>query len=208
MHNITFNFLDQHRHGSAFHEYLRLRKTFFVDELKWDIPHNDEVEMDQYDNPCAYYSLVQRNGRVVAGARVMSTRAVWGPHSYMLRDAYRGQIATIPSDILSSDLASDDVWECTRLVTSSCVAGRTERAQALSMVVGGLIDIATRHGGSQLVTLTRPSLMRALRQLGFDVSQIGEAYVSQADGCRYAMLQMPATVGNDFVHASEQLMAA
>ena len=69
MHNITFDFLGQHRHGSAFHEYLRLRKSFFVDELHWDIPHNDDVEMDQYDNPCAHYSLVLRNGRVVGGAR-------------------------------------------------------------------------------------------------------------------------------------------
>ena len=55
---ITFNLLDQHLHGYAFHEYLKLRKTFFVDELGWDIPHNDDVEMDQYDNPCAHYSLV------------------------------------------------------------------------------------------------------------------------------------------------------
>ena len=51
MHYITFDFLGQHRHGSAFHEYLRLRKGFFVDDLGWDIPHNDDVEMDQYDNP-------------------------------------------------------------------------------------------------------------------------------------------------------------
>ena len=68
MHNITFDFLGQHRHGSAFHEYLRLRKSFFVDALGWDIPHNDDVEMDQYDNPCAHYSLVLRRGKVVGGA--------------------------------------------------------------------------------------------------------------------------------------------
>ena len=27
MHTITFDFLGQYRHGSAFHEYLRLRKV-------------------------------------------------------------------------------------------------------------------------------------------------------------------------------------
>ena len=90
MRNITFDFLGQHRHGSAFHEYLRLRKSFFVDELGWDIPHNDDVEMDQYDNPTAHYSLVQRNGKVVGGARIMPTTAAWGRHTYMLRDAQLG----------------------------------------------------------------------------------------------------------------------
>ena len=96
MHTITFDFLGQYRHGSAFHEYLRLRKSFFVDELGWDIPHNDDVEMDQYDNPCAHYSLVMRNGKVVGGARIMPTTAVWGRHSYMLRDALHGCIEQIP----------------------------------------------------------------------------------------------------------------
>ena len=96
MHTITFDFLGQHRHGSAFHEYLRLRKSFFVNELGWDIPHNDDVEMDQYDNPCAHYSLVQRNGKVVGGARIMPTTAAWGRHTYMLRDALRGGLESIP----------------------------------------------------------------------------------------------------------------
>jgi len=201
MHNITFDFLGQHRHGAAFHEYLRLRKTFFVDELGWDIPHNDDVEMDQYDNPCAHYSLVLRNGRVVAGARVMSTAATWGKHSYMLRDARRGQIDQIPRNALDADIATDDVWECTRLVTSDSVVGRADRALCLSMVVDGLVEIATRHGGVELVTLTRPSLMRALRQLGFDVNQLGPAYLSESDGCRYAVLQMPATAPVELVAA-------
>ena len=92
MHNITFDFLGQHRHGTAFHEYLRLRKAFFVDVLGWDIPHNDDVEMDQYDNPCAHYSLVLRGGTVVGGARIMPTTASWGRHTYMLRDALRGRL--------------------------------------------------------------------------------------------------------------------
>ena len=44
MENITFDLLDMHRHGAAFYDYLRMRKRVFVDELGWDIPHNDFVE--------------------------------------------------------------------------------------------------------------------------------------------------------------------
>ena len=65
MNNIRFDFATLHRHGAAFWEFLALRKKVFVDELGWDIPHNDEVEMDQYDTPVAHYSLVMKDGQVV-----------------------------------------------------------------------------------------------------------------------------------------------
>jgi acyl homoserine lactone synthase len=192
MHNITFDFLGQHRHGSAFHEYLRLRKAFFVDALGWDIPHNDDVEMDQYDNPCAHYSLVIRRGQVVGGARAMATSATWGRYTYMLRDALLGRLDQIPSEVMPSDIASDEVWEGSRLVISDALVCQSERTQCLSLIFGGMVDIANRNGGMELVGLTRPPLVRALRQLGFAASQLGEPYVSESDGRRYAVLRMPA----------------
>lgn len=192
MHNITFDFLGQHRHGAAFHDYLRLRKRFFVDELRWDIPHNDDVEMDQYDNPCAHYSVVTRWGKVLGGARIMPTSAAWGRHTYMLRDASRGCIDEIPRDLMPADVASDQVWECTRLVISSCLTTQAERAECLSLIVEGLVGIAQARGGAELVTLTRPALMRALRQLGYPVSRMSEPYRNASDGLEYAVLAMPA----------------
>ena len=33
MENITFDLSDLHRYGTAFYDYLRLRKHFFVDTL-------------------------------------------------------------------------------------------------------------------------------------------------------------------------------
>lgn len=192
MHNITFDFMGQHRHGPAFHEYLRLRKLCFVDLLGWDIPHNDDVEMDQYDNPCSHYSLAVNRGKVVGGARVMPTTATWGSHTYMLRDALRGRLDDIPAHMMASDIATGDVWECTRLVTADSVATHAERAECLSTVIGGVIDIVTEYGGSEVVSLTRPPLARALRQLGFPVSQHGDPYVNESDGHKYAVLRMPA----------------
>jgi N-acyl-L-homoserine lactone synthetase len=198
---ITFNFLDQHLHGDAFHQYLKLRKAFFVDELKWDIPHNESVEMDQYDNPCAHYSLVLRAGKVVGGARAMPASSEWGSHTYMLRDAMRGCLSQIPSAAMPADISTDSVWECTRLLVSDEIACRFERAGCLSLVVGGLIDIANRNGGYELVSLSPLPLMRALRQLGFAANRLGEPYRSETDGRSYAVLQMPAM-------RSSNLMAA
>ena len=87
-------------YGAAFYDFLKLRKQFFVDHLAWDIAHDDEVEMDQYDNPTACYCLVIKDGQVVACARVLPCTARWGEHSYMSRDAVAGKLTGIPGDIL------------------------------------------------------------------------------------------------------------
>jgi len=201
MRNITFDFLGQHRHGPAFHDYLRLRKAFFVDALKWDIPHNDDVEMDQYDNPCAHYSLVLIGGRVVGGARAMPTTAAWGHHTYMLRDAMRGCLDEIPASVMPTDIATTEVWECTRLVICDSVATHAQRAICLSLIVEGLVETANRHGGSELVSLTRPPLMRALRQLGFAATRLGDPYRNETDGHEYAVLHMPAMASSHRIAA-------
>jgi N-acyl-L-homoserine lactone synthetase len=193
MENITFDMSTMHMFGSAYFDYLALRKRFFVDTLGWDIPHNDKVEMDQYDNPTAHYSLVLREGQVVGGARTMATTATWGQHTYMLRDAFAGKLVDIPAEVMPADVANAQMWECTRLVISDDVDTQIDRSECLSLIVGGLIDVAARNGATRLMSLSPISLMRALRQLGFDAERIGEPYLNEGDGRRYAVLSMSAT---------------
>ncbi len=196
MNNITFDFSNFHNHGSAFYDFLALRKKVFVDQLKWDVPHNDKVEMDQYDTPLAHYSLVMRQGRVVGGARAMATTAIWGEHTYMLRDAFSGKLPHIPPAIMRAEITSPMVWECTRLVVSDDLTTQRDRAECLAMIVDGLVDMATANGASELICLSSMALMRALRQLGYKVSQIGASYRNDEDGRVYAALGMPATYSN------------
>lgn len=192
MENITFDLSNVHQYGPAFYDYLKLRKHFFVDTLGWDIPHNDAVEMDQYDNPLAHYSLVLRDGVVIGGARTMATTAAWGQHTYMLRDAFAGKLVDIPQKVLDHDIRTPEVWECTRLVMSDNVTNHQDRARCLSLIVEGLADVARQHGANQLMSLSPLSLMRALRQLGWQADRIGEPYDNPGDGRRYAVLAMPA----------------
>ncbi len=190
---ITFNMSTLHLYGSAFYDFLRLRKRFFVDTLGWHIPHDDEVEMDQYDNPRAWYAVVLRQGTVIGGARAMATTASWGSHSYMLRDAVKGKLIDIPPQVLGRDIVSDQMWECTRLVMSDDVATQAERSVCLKLIVQGLIDVAADQGAEELMSLSPLALMRALRQLGFGAERIGEPYTNDNDGRRYAVLSMPVT---------------
>lgn len=192
MENVRFDFSDLHRHGRAFYEFLALRKQVFVDELKWDVPHNADVEMDQYDTPLAHYSVVLHEGRVIGGARAMATTSTWGEHTYMLRDAYSGKLKHIPPHIMSVDIASPKVWECTRLVIASNIATQAERAECMRLIVDGLVDTVRRHGAEEMICLSSLHLMRFLRQLGYRVDRLGATYQNGEDGRTYGVLRMPA----------------
>lgn len=190
MENITFDFAELHLHGPAFYEFLQLRKHFFVDVLNWDVPNNGLVEMDQYDNPLAFYSLVVREGKVIGGARAMPTTSRWGDTTYMLRDAALGKLPDIPNNVLKDEIVTTKVWECTRLVISEEITAQKDRAECLSLVVGGLIDIAAKRGADQLISLSPVLLRRTLRQLGYAATQIGETYSDADDRRKYAVLSL------------------
>ncbi|WP_400087793.1 acyl-homoserine-lactone synthase [Yoonia sp. R78084] len=192
MEKITFNLTELHKHGSAFFEFLALRKQFFVDQLGWDIPHDDDVEMDQYDNPKAYYSLVLKDGKVVGGMRAMATTAQWGAHTYMLRDAVDGKLIGIPADIIPHAEVTPNVWEATRVVISDALNTHAERSECLALVLDGVVEQATAQGATEIVALCPPVFARTLRQLGYPAKIIGEPYTNLHDDRRYVAMAMPA----------------
>lgn len=192
MHNICFDFSTMHEYGRAFYDFLTLRKALFVDTLGWEIPHNGVVEMDQYDTPEARYSLVVEDGIVMGGARAMPVAVRWGAHGCMLADAMAGHLQGIPPWIVAPDQDISRAWECTRLVISDRVVGFERRTECLGLIVDGLIAMAAAEGAEDLVSLSPMPLQRALRQLGHDVSRIGQPYKCTSDGRTYSALRMPA----------------
>lgn len=203
MRYITFDLSRLHEHGSAFFDFLKLRKRFFVDILGWDIPHNDHYEMDQYDNPNAWYSLcLSDDGEVIGGTRVMPTTVTWGKHTYMLRDALKGTLDSIPGSAMPADICSPYVWEMTRLVIAPELRTAAARGRCLQLVGQGLYDIAAEHGCAEYMGISSVALVRVLRQLGFPLDRLGEPYYDPDDGRRYAVLRMPV------VQPGQELIAA
>ncbi len=193
MRNVTFNLANVHQHGSAFFDYLALRKQFFVDTLHWQIPHNADVEMDQYDNPTAHYSLVlDDDGRVIAGARAMSTTARWGDYTYMLKDAMTGKLATIPADLLDDVIDNPKVWETTRLVISPEVKSMRMRMHCLDLIAKGMITMANEGGADTLIALSNLWLLRTLKRLGYGAELLGAPYENEEDGHTYAVMAIAA----------------
>jgi N-acyl-L-homoserine lactone synthetase len=200
---ITFNMAGMHRHGSAFYEFLKLRKTFFVDQLGWHIPHDDEVEMDQYDNPLAWYSLVlDDEGEVVGGARALPTSARWGEHSFMLRDAAAGKLDKIPTSIMDGVELGPKVWESTRIVMSDKLQTAAERSECLQLMTAGISEIALRHGATEVVGLSLLPMVRAWRSLGYPVERRGRPYLCEDDGRQYAVLAMPLRPAKPLGHGA------
>ncbi len=189
MQNITFNFTELHKHGPAFFEFLALRKQFFVDQLGWDIPHDDDVEMDQYDNPKAYYSLALKDGKVVGGIRAMATTAQWGTHTYMLRDAVDGKLIGIPADILPEAEVTPSIWEATRIVISEEIDTHAGRSHCLGLLLDGVVTQAKAHGATEIMALCPPVFARTMRKIGFPVHAIGDAYVNLHDNRRYVAMK-------------------
>ncbi|QQA44284.1 acyl-homoserine-lactone synthase [Pelagovum pacificum] len=193
MRKLTLDFRDLHRSGPAFFDYLKLRKRFFVDALGWDIPHDHEVEMDQYDNPTARYALVLGDGgTVLAGARALPLDARWGSTTSMLRDARSGQMKGIPAALMSEEEMTARSWECTRLVISPDVRGAAARRECLGLICEGLVDMALAQGAERLVSLSNLWLLRSLKQLGYDAELVSAPYVNAEDGHRYAVMGMTA----------------
>ena len=192
MQNFVFDFATLHGFGSAFVDFLALRKRILVDGLGWDIPHDEVLEMDQYDNPTAHYSIVTIDGRVVAGARTMATSARWGETTCMLRDAAEGRLTGFVPGLYDPSMTSPTLWECTRLVIADDLQDHGLRLQTLALLVDGLVRAAAANGGTDLISLSPLPLQRALKGLGHDVRRISDPYTGVEDGRKYAVMTMPA----------------
>lgn len=191
MHNIIFDMPSLHKHGSAYFDYLRLRKRYFVDILGWDIPHNDLYEMDQYDNPTAFYSLAVQNSTVLGGVRLIQTDAEWGRHTYMMRDALHNKIDGIPPHLVGEEIVSPQVWEMTRLVIDPDLRTTTARQDCLNAIGEGLHKVADSTACQEFFGLTAPTVARALRRLGYLAENVGESYRCACDGRSYGVMRIP-----------------
>jgi acyl homoserine lactone synthase len=186
---ISFDMSNMHLHGSAFYDFLKLRKRFFVDGLGWDVPTDGIVEMDQYDTPLAHYSLVERDGRIIGGARCQPTDVRWGDTNCMMMDASLGRLEGIPTDLFDPDMCGPQLWEGTRLVVADDITSMLERVQCLALVVDGLMRIIGSRGGTSFITLSPLPLQRTAKMVGAEAHRLSRAYVCESAGREYAVFQ-------------------
>ena len=116
MQSTTLSFANMHNHGELFANILRARRESFIVRNQWDLPETMGMEYDQYDTPVSRWLAVHDDaGTVLAGVRLTPTTARCGIYSYMIRDAQRGLLDSIPEDLLYTESPIEEgTWEVTR----------------------------------------------------------------------------------------------
>lgn len=192
MQTTTLSFANLHNHGELFANMLRARRELFIVHNKWNLPEAMGMEYDQYDTPASRWVVVHDEfGRVMAGNRLTPTTTKCGIYSYMIRDAQRGLLDTIPGHLLYEDApVADHVWESSRLFVSHDVPAAIRRkvhAQLISQLGGTVRSL----GASHCVTLLSATWPRWADRVGVKMRALGP--VMEIDGVENQVVMMDFT---------------
>lgn len=181
----VLSFTNMHHFGDLFVNFLRARKRTFIDRLQWNLPHVEGMEFDQYDTPLSRWIVIHEFGEVLGGIRMTPTTARCGIYSYMLRDAQRGLLEEIPTDVLFFEApVSDTIWEASRLFIAEDVPAH-RRLHIQSILMKNLTLHAQQLGASHVIGIVPAVWSRWLRRLDLDAVPVGPRFsidgsVSQA----------------------------
>jgi acyl homoserine lactone synthase len=170
----TLSFANMHNHGELFANMLRARRELFIVHNKWDLPQAMGMEYDQYDTPASRWVVVHDdNGRVLAGNRLTPTTAKCGIYSYMIRDAQRGLLDTIPSCLLHEPApVGAHIWESSRLFVAHDVPSSVRR-KVHAQLIQQLGDSVRALGATHCITLLAATWPRWADRVGVKMRALG-----------------------------------
>ena len=173
MQTTTLSFQNLHAHGPLFADLLRARHRTFIEQAQWDLPEADGMEFDQYDTPASRWVAVHEHGRVMAGVRLTPTTHRCGIYSYMIRDAQRGLLDTIPRDLLWEEApVADHIWESSRVFVCDHVPAK-QRMRVQMQLIGEMVSSARALGASSVIGLIPANAPRLARRVGLDCVAAG-----------------------------------
>ncbi len=172
----TLNFRNIYEHGTLLAKYLETRKSIFIDQLKWQVGEADGMEFDQYDTPACRWVVLHEFGEVLGGVRLLPTTAECGVYSYMLRDAQRGILKGIPSDVLFIDApVKSSVWEASRFFVAKDVAS-SRRLPVQQELFHQMTTVAMEGGATSILGIVPSVWARWSRRLGINASPVGAKF--------------------------------
>lgn len=173
MQTTTLSFQNLHAHGELFANLLRARRESFIIQNRWDLPEADGMEFDQYDTPASRWIAVHEFGEVLAGIRLTPTTARVGMYSYMIRDAQKGLLPSIPSNLLYFEApVASHIWESSRVFVSRNVPSNL-RLRVQSDLMAEMITAARTLGATQILGLVPAVWSRWIKRLGLNAEEAG-----------------------------------
>lgn len=145
-------------------EFHRLRKAVFIDELGWNIPVRDGLEIDQYDDSRAVYGFSFDHDRQLT----MACRYRPTDDRSLLTDVFPHSIA--PG---TADPTGPGVWEITRGICLETGGARhNQRRRACQMITP--LELTRAAGGTRCVAFAEVRLLPGLIAMGWRVKLLGD----------------------------------
>jgi acyl homoserine lactone synthase len=184
----TLSFQNMHQHGDLFVNLLRARRNSFIVKNNWRLPEAEGMEFDQYDTPASRWIAVHENGDVLAGVRLTPTTARVGMYTYMIRDAQRGMLESIPSDLMDFEAPVDPkIWEASRIFVSNAVPARL-RKKVQGDLMYEMIRTARSLGAHKIIAFGPAVWPRWIGRLGLKATPAGP--IMELDGVRVQVAVM------------------
>jgi len=191
----TLSFENMHQHGELMVNLLKARKQSFIVQNNWDLPEAEGMEYDQYDTPASRWIAVHEGDSILAGIRLTPTTAKCGMYTYMIRDAQRGMLDSIPSDLLNFEAPVDpDIWESSRVFVSHKVPAE-QRTKVQTQLMMKLIETSRELNAREVLGLVPAVWSRWIGRLGLIAEPAGP--VMLIDGARVQVAKMDL---NSFPH--------
>ena len=194
MKTTTLSFENMHNHGELFANLFRARKQSFIVQNNWDLPEANGMEYDQYDTPASRWIAVHQFGEVLAGIRLTPTTARCGIYTYMIRDAQKGLLESIPQELLYSEAPiASHIWESSRVFVSQNVPSNM-RMRVQANLMGEMISAARTLGATQILGLVPAVWSRWIARLGLDAEAAGPQMDIDGTNTQVALMHLASNL--------------
>lgn len=186
----TLSFTNIHHHGDLFVNLLKARRECFILRHNWNLPQVEGMEFDQYDTPASRWIAVHEGGEVLAGVRLTPTTARVGMYTYMIRDAQRGMLESIPSNLLDFEAPVDPhIWEGSRVFVSQRVPAHL-RTKVQTDLMYEMIKSARELGAHTMLGLVPAVWPRWISRLHLEAEPAGPALLIDGVMVQVAMMKL------------------
>ncbi len=186
----TLSFHNIHAHGELFVNLFKARRRSFIVRNHWDLPEADGMEFDQYDTPASRWIAVHDGEEVLAGIRLTPTTAKCGMYTYMIRDAQKGMLEGIPSDLLYAEAPVDPkIMESSRVFVSTSVPANL-RIKVQSDLMLEMISASRSLGAQQILGLVPAVWSRWIGRLNMKAEPAGPVMVIDDVRVQVAMMTL------------------
>ncbi len=156
-------------------QYFSVRKSIFVDQYSWNIPVQNGLEIDQFDNKNCFYTFVKYKNRFLMGARGHHVNGN-DPQNSLLE-----KLISEHSSLANIDASNLD-WDVTRLCADqSQKTNQIIKIIALRIIFSKQTREAAKQGCSRVISVTSPKLANHFKKIGFPLIKLSENM--RADDC-------------------------